>query len=116
MPDSQPTVGHPSRYVPLSALAIGEAGEVARPVGPLRPLPCAERGLDSPRPLVEDEPQAPGRAVLIECEGGGRVHLSFESGALLPLTLAPGLSILPLAATGFVSSGRTAVFSAWILD
>ena len=116
MTDPLPPVRHPARFVPMSAVATGEPGQPAVPVGRANPIPSSDQPLRSARPLVPDIPIDPGLALLVDCSAGGRATLVLEDASSLDLTFSPGLTLLPLAVTSIQSAGQTAAFNAWVLD
>ena len=116
MPDPLPPVRHPARFVPLSAIATGEPGEAAVSVGPANPIPSREQPLRGARSLGADTPVTAGLALLVDCSAGGQSTFTLEDGSILTLTLSPGLTLLPLAVTGYAAADLTASFNAWVLD
>lgn len=116
MPDPEAVIRHPSRYVPLTALATGVEGEIAHPVTPDNPVPNAEQPYRGVRPLLPDTPIAPGKALLADVVTGGMVEMELANGSMLAITLHPGLTMLPFATSQLVSAGTTATLDAWVLD
>lgn len=116
MPDPLPPVRHPSRFVPLSAVATGQPGEPAVPVGPTNPVPCSDQPLRGARPLSPDSSVASGLALLVDCNAGGKATFVLEDSSALELTLSPGITLLPLAVTTIQGAGLTASLNAWVLD
>lgn len=116
MPDPLPPIRHPARFIPLTALATGEPGSPAMPVGATNPLPSREVGLRGARGLAPGNTVEAGAAVMIDCSASGRATFVLADGSQLPLTVSAGLTLLPLAVTGIAQDGLTAVFAAWVLD
>ncbi|GAA4048314.1 hypothetical protein [Parerythrobacter jejuensis] len=116
MPDSLPPIRHPSRFVPLSAVATGVPGEPALPVSATNPVPCRDQPLRGARMLSADIAVEPGIALLVDCSVAGLASFTLEDGSTLSLTLAPGLTMLPLAVSTVASANQTAQFDAWVLD
>lgn len=120
MPDPQPEqlppIRHPARFVPVTALATGDVGAPALPVGAANPLPCREQPYVAVRELAPDAAVTPGIALLVDCSAGGAASLVLASGTVLTLTFSPGITLLPLAVSLLSSTGLTAVLDAWVLD
>ena len=116
MSDPLPPIIHPARFVPLTALATGEPGMPAEPIGADHPLPVKSRSFDGARPLTVGESVAPGAAFLVDCTAGGRATLVLADGSDLPLSLSPGLTMLPLAVQSVRSAGLSADAEYWVLD
>ena len=116
MPDPLPPIRHPSRYIPLTALATGEPGLPALAVGTANPLPSREAPLRSARGLAPGNIVEAGAAILIDCSASGRAIFVLADGSQLPLTISAGLTMLPLAVTGLAQDGQTAALTAWVLD
>ena len=116
MTQTNPLVRHPSRFVPLAAVATKAPDGTADPISPANPIPSSEVPLSNVRALVEDVAVDPGLAILVDCSGQGTLNLEFADGTQLPLTFAPGLTILPFAIRQRISLGSTAVANAWVLD
>jgi hypothetical protein len=116
MPDPLPPVRHPARFVPLSAIAVGEVDAAAVPVSGVHPLPCREQPFRDVRELVPGTPVAAGIALLVDCNAGGTASFALSGGSSLSLTLSPGLTLLPLAVVSLAAAGLTADLTAWVLD
>ena len=116
MPETTPPIRHPAKFVPLSAIAYGAPGSAATPVTAENPVPVRDQALRSARALEPDVVGIPGHAVLIDCAASGRAELQLADDLILPLTLAPGVTLLPLAVKQLLSAGTTAAVDAWVLD
>ncbi len=111
-----PIIRHPAKYVPLSAVAIGENNAEAQPVSAANPFPCVDKPLSAIRALIADTVVTPGNAVLVDCSTGGTINLQLSDESQLPLTFAPGVTLMPFAVRAVSSVGTTAQFNAWVLD
>lgn len=116
MSDPLPPIIHPARFVPLTALATGQPGSPAEPIGAAHPLPVRSQGLAAARSLAAGESVTPGAAFLADCTAGGRATLVLADGSDLPLSVSPGLTLLPLAVQSVRSAGLSAEASFWVLD
>ena len=116
MPETNPLIRHPAKFVPLTAIATGEAGTAAVPISSANPLPCAEKSLSAVRALIPGTNVTPGTVVLIDCSLDGKIVLELVDGSQLPLSFAAGVTMLPLAVRSIAESGTTASFNAWVLD
>ncbi|MBD3729058.1 MAG: hypothetical protein IE933_05065 [Sphingomonadales bacterium] len=116
MSETAPPICHPTSYVPLSALATGALGDEALPVTDENPVPNRELPYRGARVLGLDSPVAAGRALLVDCLAGGQIEMVLADSSIVALTFAPGVTLLPFAATALNSAGTTATLSAWVLD
>lgn len=115
MPRTDATIHHPAKYIPLTALAIGVEGANGVPVSQDLPLPCSEKPLSAARALIPDTAVTPGLAVLVDCSSAGKIVFRMVDETLLPLTFAPGVTMLPFAVSGIEAAGTSAEFQAWVL-
>ena len=116
MPDPTPVIRHPARFVPLAAVATEGADGAALPVSPSNPVPVLEAPYVAARALVEDTAVEPGKALLVDCNQGGVLNFELADTTQLPLTFAPGVTLLPFSVRQRMSLGSTATASAWVLD
>lgn len=113
---TNPIIEHPSRAVPFVALSYGEAGQPATAVSSSNPLPLLDHGYRNARALAPNVLQAPGQAVLIDCQSDGKIALELASGAQITLSISAGLLILPFVVQRYLSAGTTAQVSVWVID
>lgn len=116
MPDLTPIIRHPARFVPLAAVATEGVDGTALPVSSSNPVPTSDAPYSAARALVEDTSVAPGKALLVDCSQGGVLNLELADTTQLPLTFAPGVTLLPFSVRQRLSLGSTATASAWVLD
>ena len=100
----------PASYVPQTAIAFA-AEEGAALVSAASPLPISEPSYHGAAAIVPDMPFAPPRAIAVVAQGEGNVAFRFADASTIVVPVAPGLTILPFAATQIVAGGTTAAAS-----
>jgi hypothetical protein len=100
----------PASYVPQTAIAFA-ADEGATLVSATSPLPISEPSYRAAAAIVPDIAFAPPRAIAVVAQGSGNVAFRFEDASTIVIPVAPGLTIVPFAATHILASGTTAAAS-----
>jgi hypothetical protein len=84
----------PASYVPQTAIAF-----------------AADEGAALVSATLPDIAFAPPRAIAVVAQGSGNVAFRFEDASTIVIPVAPGLTIVPFAATHILASGTTAAAS-----
>lgn len=100
----------PAAYVPQTAIAFA-APEGAALVSIDTPLPISEPSYRGAAPIALDAVIPPPRAIAVIAQGAGAVAFRFADASAITVPVAPGLTILPFAATQILASGTTAAAS-----